>query len=86
MTLFNHEVQVGLGIQGLVSNVQMHRPRRAGGSLAEGLSHGVGDALHLVYLVAGLGDGVEGGGVVVLLVDVAVAVLGGDGVGHGDDG
>ena len=38
MTLFDDEVQVGLGVQGLVSNVQMHRPRRAGGGLSEGLS------------------------------------------------
>ena len=58
----------------------------AGGGLAEGLSEGVGNAGNFVHLVAGLDDGQEGGGVVVLLVDVAVAVLGGDGVGHGDDG
>ena len=63
----------------------MDGPGRAGGSLAEGLSEGVGNAGNLVDFVAGLGDRVERCSVVVLLVDVAVAVLGGDGVGHRDD-
>ena len=49
----------------------------------KGLPQRIGKSLHPVHLQAGLGNRIEGRGVLVLLVNVSVAMLRGYRAGHG---